>query len=97
MHGRSVYSRWGKGAQRIECLRANVDPKAEKVYTLGKHKYLMGLDEDMRRRLEALRKPYPKRAGSADAARSSIQTGGGGAIPTPALSHSNSLEQSSCA
>jgi len=51
----------------------------------GKFKYLMPLDDEMRKRIEPLRKPYPKRAGSADAARSPIQVGGGGSIPTPAL------------
>jgi hypothetical protein len=53
---------------------------------LVKHKYLMPLDEDMRRQIEPLRKPYPKRAGSAGSGTSPDQGGRGGATPTPALS-----------
>ena len=86
MHGRSVHARWGRGAQQIDWLRKNVDPRAEKVFTRGKHKYLMPLDGEMRTLVERHRQPYPTRAGSADAARPPIQAGGGGAIPTPALS-----------
>lgn len=54
----------------------------------GKHRYLMPLDDEMRKRIELLRKPYPKRAGSAVSGTSSIQGGGGGATPTPALDSS---------
>ena len=50
-----------------------------------KHKYLMPLDEDMRRKIEPLRKPYPKRAGSAGSGTPPIQGGRGGATPTSAL------------
>ena len=52
----------------------------------GKHRYLMPLDDAMRRQIEPLRQPYPKRAGSADSGTSAIQAGGGGANPTSALS-----------
>jgi RNA processing factor Prp31 len=34
---------------------------ATKVPILGKHRYLMPLDDEMRKRIEPLRKPYPKR------------------------------------
>lgn len=57
MHGRSVGSRgW---SQNQEWLRKHVDPQAYPIYTLGKHKYAMPLDEEMRRNIEQLRKPYP--------------------------------------
>lgn len=57
MHGRSVGARgW---SQNQEWLRANVDPKAEPIYTLGKHKYAMPLDEEMRAKLRPLNKAYP--------------------------------------
>lgn len=39
-------------------------PKIEdctKVYQSGKHRYLYPLDDDMRRQIEPLRQPYPKR------------------------------------
>jgi hypothetical protein len=52
----------------------------------GKHRYLLPLDDEMRRQIEPLRKPYPKRAGSADSGTSPDQGGRGGATPTPALS-----------
>jgi hypothetical protein len=57
-------------------------------YTLkqGKHRYLMPLDDEMRRRIEPLRRSYPKRAGSAVSGTSPDQGGRGGATPTPALS-----------
>lgn len=51
----------------------------------GKFKYLMPLDDDMRRQIEPLRKPYPKRARSADSGTPGVQSGGGGANPTRAL------------
>ena len=48
----------------------------------GKHRYLMPLDDEMRKQIEPLRKPYPKRVTKAT---SGDQSGGGGAIPTHAL------------
>lgn len=52
----------------------------------GKHRYVMPLDDEMRRQIEPLRKPYPKRAGSVDSGTPGDQPGRGGAIPTSALS-----------
>lgn len=40
--------------------------QCEWVPAKPKHKYLMPLDAEMRRQVELLRKPYPKRAGSKD-------------------------------
>lgn len=51
----------------------------------GKHRYLMPLDDEMRKRILPLAKPYPKRATSADSGTPGIQPGGGGANPTVAL------------
>ena len=59
-HGRQVYSLYGKGAQNIDWLRENVDPNAEKVFTLGKHKYAYPLDKRIRKVLLELQKSYPK-------------------------------------
>lgn len=84
-HGRTVGSKWGIGSQNVAWLRKHVDPKADVVYTLGKHKYVIGLDDEMRRQLRPLHKPYPKRAGSADGGTAGIQPAGGGSTPTPAL------------
>ena len=52
---------------------------------LIKHKYLMPLDDEMRKQIEPLRKPYPKRVTSADSGTLATQAGGGGAIPTVTL------------
>lgn len=54
----------------------------------GKHRYLMPLDNEMRKRILPLAKPYPKRASSADSGTPGIQPGGGGANPTVALQSS---------
>ena len=58
---------------------------AQKVSTPGKHRYLMPLDDAMRKQIEPLRKPYPKRVTSAGSGTPDIQSGGGGAIPTVTL------------
>lgn len=54
---------------------------------LVKHKYLMPLDEEMRKRIAPLAKPYPKRtrAGSDTLDTSAIHAEKGSAILTPAL------------
>lgn len=51
-----------------------------------KHKYLMPLDDEMRKQIEPLRKPYPKRVRSVDSDTSAIHAEEGGAIPTRTLS-----------
>lgn len=53
----------------------------------GKHRYLMPLDEEMRKRIAPLAKPYPKRtrAGSDTLDTSAIHAEKGSAILTPAL------------
>ena len=74
MHKRSASSKHGS----LKGL-----PKTEVTF---KHKYLMPLDDEMRKRIEPLRKPYPKRVTSADSGTPGIQPGGGGASPTVTLS-----------
>ena len=64
--------------------------KAIKVDATDKHKYLMPLDEAMKRKVEPLRKPYPKRAGSSSVEHSDSIGEVGGSIPTPALNSSKS-------
>lgn len=64
-HGRIV-SDWVrahgglKGMSRGEFLHKYYDPNATPYVTKGKRKYLMPTDRQMRRRIEPLRKPYPK-------------------------------------
>lgn len=61
VHPRTLYDRYGVGGQSVEWLHRHVDPQAERVVTAQKHKYVMPLDNDMRRQIEPLRKSYPKR------------------------------------
>lgn len=81
MHPRSVVAKYG--SQSIETVRQH-DSHAHKVWGL-KHRYLMPLDDEMRARIAPLARPYPKRAGSADSGTPDLQSGRGGATPTPAL------------
>ena len=57
----------------------------EKHTTDGKHRYLMPLDAEMRKRILPLSKPYPKRASSETVDTSGDQPEKGGSIPTDAL------------
>jgi len=57
-HSRSVGSRGWQ--QSVKWLRENVDPNCTKAAT-KKHRYLFPLDDAMRKQIEPLRKPYPKR------------------------------------
>jgi len=58
-----------------------------RIKTPPKYRYLMPLDDAMRKQVESLRKPYPKKscAGSETVTRQAIQLEEGGSIPTPAL------------
>jgi len=57
-------------------------PKSE---VLWKHKYLYPLDDAMRKQIEPLRKPYPKRANEATQDAGGDQPQEGGANPTRSL------------
>jgi hypothetical protein len=50
---------------------------AEKIKTPGKYRYLMPLDDEIRKRIEPLRKPYPKRPKQAMASIPEDQRRGG--------------------
>jgi len=54
----------------------------------GKLRYLMPLDDEMKKQIEPLRKPYPKRVRSVDSDTSGDQPEVGGANPTRTLSDS---------
>lgn len=87
IHGKLTHPRTLGSAgltQNINGARKR-DPNATVVNVPGKHRYLMPLDNEMRKRILPLAKPYPKRVTSADSGTSGIQSGGGGAIPTVAL------------
>lgn len=83
MHGRSVYQHGWK--QEINWIREHVDPRAERIYPGGKHKYLYPLDDEIREKILSLKKPYPKRAISETSDTSRFQREEGGAAPTIAL------------
>lgn len=59
MHPKSVHAKGWK--QSLSWLRENVDPDAEEFITAGKHKYLFPFDKKLRKQVEKLRKPYPKK------------------------------------
>lgn len=61
VHPKTLHSKYGRGGQSVEWLRKNVDPNAERVQGEGKHKYILPLDDDMRKQVAHLAKPYPKR------------------------------------
>ena len=86
VHPRVCHLRYGKGGQSIPWLKANVDPNAKRVRNGIKHKYVMPLDDAMRKQIEPLKKPYPKRVRSVDSDTPADQAGKGGANPTRTLS-----------
>ena len=64
LHGRKIHpkSLHSKGyKQSLPWLRKYVNPDYSEYVTIGKHKYLMPLDKDMRRYILPLSKPYPKK------------------------------------
>jgi hypothetical protein len=77
--------RWQGRSFRNSFKGMEKDPRVQIVKGSSKHRYLMPLDQEIRKQIESLRKPYPKRAGSIVADASVYQTEEGGAEPTPAL------------
>lgn len=86
-HGRTIGSIYGR--QNLDWLRANVDPNAEKVFTTGKHKYVLPFTDRVRSICEELKQPYPKRAASIGVDATGIQPGEGSSLLTAALQISN--------
>jgi hypothetical protein len=58
-HPKSVHSKGIK--QNINAVKKHLDPNATIFITKGKHRYLMPLDNEMKKQIEVLAKPYPKR------------------------------------
>lgn len=82
LHGRHVHERTVSAMVKTgKVRRADFDWRP----AAPKHKYLMPLDDEMRRKLEPLRKLYPKRAGSKANVAAGHQPAEGGVTPTPAL------------
>lgn len=82
-HRRTLGSRYGTNS--LEWIRKHVDPSAKRVHTQPKFKYLYPLTDDMRLKIEPLRKPYPKKSALVvhPVRTSGDQPGEGGSIPTP--------------
>lgn len=59
-HPKTIHSLGWK--QNEEWLRAHIDPNAKCELTPAKHRYLMPLDDEMRRVIAPLARPYPTRA-----------------------------------
>lgn len=85
VHRRTIHAKYGRGGQAIPWLRNNIDPMAERVKQMPKHKYVMPLDRTMREQLMPHVLPYPQRAGSSTVERPASQQEGGGSNPTSAL------------
>jgi len=85
VHPKTLHNRYGIGGQSVPWLKANVDPNAERIISGFKHRYLMPLDTETRKKVLPLSKPYPKRAGSDTTDTAGLQPAEGGSIPTPAL------------
>jgi len=62
-----------------------MDKNAKAIQCQGKHRYLMPLDNEIRKQILPLSRPYPKRAQSIENDAPGFQSGEGGANPTCAL------------
>lgn len=82
VHPRVLHLRYGIGGQSIPWLRKHVDRNAERVHTPAKHKYVLPLDEEMRRRVAVKAQAYPKRGRSDTSDTPAYPAGEGGATPT---------------
>jgi hypothetical protein len=65
---KKVFGRYRKVLKPDDC---------EKIKMPGKHRYLFPLDAEMRKQIEPLRQPYPKRVPSADSGTSGQPVGRG--------------------
>jgi hypothetical protein len=82
-HKRSAHAKYGTASPSE--IRVKTGLKVEWAPLEWKHIYLMPLDNEMRKRILHLSKPYPKRAGSDTTDTAGHQPAKGGSIPTPAL------------
>jgi hypothetical protein len=87
INGKKTHPRTIGLAGHIQNLQGakKIDRNAKAIKCQGKHRYLMPLDNEMRKRILPLSKPYPKRAGSDTKDTSGSQSEEGGSTPTPAL------------
>ena len=63
VHGEKVWNRTASArwsTRTLEHLHAHVDPNAQRIYALPRHKYAFGLNRRMRKLLAGMAQPYPK-------------------------------------
>jgi hypothetical protein len=77
---RRAYTGHNFGQAKMQIPKGAIKRKVQ-----GKHRYLMPLDNEMRKSIMPLAKPYPKRASSETSDTSAIHAEKGGATPTDAL------------
>lgn len=77
--------RWQGRAFRHKHKGMENHPSVRKIKGSSKHRYLMPLDNEMRKKILPLSRPYPKRAGSDTKDTPGFHPGEGGSTPTPAL------------
>lgn len=93
-HGKEWHSRSvSESGFKVHCGVRTRCPKPSEMASVRKlepkYKYLMPLDDAVRRLIEPLKKPYPKKCvGSDTSDTSTVQVGEGGATPTPTLQES---------
>lgn len=76
------------GVPRAKAFRQLIDAGWKEQPSNPKYRYVYILDKTDKaliERVERMRQPYPKRAGSVDSGTADNQSEGGGANPTPAL------------
>lgn len=93
-HSRQVSER-GFNIQQGNIRKTKKPSELKKIKQLGKHRYLMPLDDEIRKQIQSLAKPYPKRAQSKDSVATDFQSDEGGANPTCALHSSTELNNAS--
>ena len=81
-HPRSAQAKFGNTS--IAYLRS-IDPNACKKVGAGKHRYLMPLTKQLKKRIVQLSKPYPKRVSSDTSDTPAFHAGKAGATPSDAL------------
>lgn len=86
MHNGKKLQRRAYTGKNFGLRKMSLPPGTVKTDSPKKHRYLMPLDDEMRKQIEPLRKPYPKRVRSVDSDTSGDQPEMGGANPTRTLS-----------
>lgn len=84
LHSRQVSAKGWNIQQGVKRITAKPSECIVKK-TAGKYRYLMALDNEMKKQLNLIALPYPKREQSKDSVAADIQSVEGGATPTCSL------------